>query len=217
MTNSIRVVLADDHELVRAGFRSLLEKLGALVIGEANNGIQVLQLVQDLQPDIVFMDIAMPELNGLEATARIVQAFPKVRIIILSMHATLVYARRAVRAGAVGYLLKDATIAELEMALHAVARGETYLCSRISKLIVSDYATSLSDDETPLDQLTPRQREILQLISEGHSRKAIAEKLHISVKTFDTYRTQMMDKLGIQENSELVRFATRVGLFPPDS
>ncbi|MEW5720710.1 MAG: response regulator transcription factor [Chloroflexota bacterium] len=210
--NPIRVLLADDHALVRAGFRSLLEKLGAQVVGEAENGNQVIRLVEALQPDIVLMDIAMPELNGLEATTRIVQAFPAVRVVILSMHATVEYARRAVRAGAAGYLLKDSSAAELDLALQAVARGETFLSPRISKFITADYAANVPPAATPLDKLTSRQREILQLIAEGHSRKEIAERLNISVKTFDTYRAQLMAQLDIHDVAGLVRFAASVGL-----
>ncbi len=210
--NPIRVLLADDHALVRAGFRSLLEKLGVQVVGEAENGIQVIHLVETLQPDIVLMDIAMPELNGLEATTRLVQQFPAVRVVILSMHATVEYARRAVRAGAAGYLLKDSSAAELDLALRAVARGETFLSPRISKFIVADYAASVPPAATPLDKLTSRQREILQLIAEGHSRKEIAERLNISVKTFDTYRAQLMEQLDIHDVAGLVRFAASVGL-----
>ena len=210
--NPIRILLADDHALVRAGFRSLLEKLGAQVVGEADDGNQVIRLVETLKPDIVLMDIAMPELNGLEATTRIVQTSPNVRVVILSMHATVEYARRAVRAGAAGYLLKDSSAAELDLALQAVARGETFLSPRISKFVVADYAASVPPEATPLDKLTSRQREILQLIAEGHSRKEIAGKLNISVKTFDTYRAQLMEQLDIHDVAGLVRFATSVGL-----
>ena len=195
----IRVLIADDHALVRTGFRSLLEKLGFQVIGEARNGNEALQMIQSLRPDIVLMDIAMPELNGLEATTRITSEFPNVRVIILSMHATVEYARRAVRAGAAGYLLKDSSAAELDLALQAVARGETYLCSRVSKYIVSDYTQGVQTRASSLDKLTTRQREILQLIAEGYSRKEIAEKLNISAKTFDTYRAQLMEQLDIHD------------------
>ena len=211
----LRVLLADDHALVRAGFRSLLEKLGSSVVGEADNGTAVLQLVESLKPDLVLMDIAMPELNGLEATARLAQNFPRVRVIILSMHATAEYARRAVRAGAAGYLLKDSSAAELALALQAVARGETYLCSRVAQFIVNDY-THAPGPASPLERLTTRQREILQLIGEGFARQAIAQKLNISVKTFDTYRAQLMETLDIHDNAGLVRFAARAGLIARD-
>ena len=212
----IRVFIADDHALVRTGFRSLLEKLGFQVIGEARNGNEALQMIQSLRPDIVLMDIAMPELNGLEATTRITSEFPNVRVIILSMHATVEYARRAVRAGAAGYLLKDSSAAELDLALQAVARGETYLCSRVSKYIVSDYTQGVQTRASSLDKLTTRQREILQLIAEGYSRKEIAEKLNISAKTFDTYRAQLMEQLDIHDVAGLVRYAMQMGLITTD-
>jgi DNA-binding NarL/FixJ family response regulator len=214
--NPIRILLADDHALVRAGFRSLLEKLGFQIVGEAENGALVMRLVETLQPDIVLMDIAMPELNGLEATVRIVQQFPHVRVVILSMHATVEYARRAVRAGAAGYLLKDSSATELHAALQAVARGETYLCSRISNFIVADYTAHISTQTTLLDRLTSRQRQVLQLIAEGHARQTIAKKLDISVKTFDTYRGQLMETLNIHDNAGLVRFALGAGLVSPE-
>jgi len=212
----LRVLLADDHALVRAGFSSLLEKLGVQVVGEANDGREVLHLIPLLKPDIVLMDIAMPGLNGLEATTRIVQEFPGVRVVILSMHATAEYARRAVRAGAAGYLLKDASAAELDLALQAVARNETFLSPRIARLIVADYAGRLPPAAMPLDRLTSRQREILQLIAEGYSRQEIADRLNISVKTFDTHRAQLMQQLDIHDVAGLVRFAASAGLLPPD-
>jgi DNA-binding NarL/FixJ family response regulator len=212
----LRVLLADDHALVRAGFSSLLEKLGVQVVGEASDGHEVFHLIPLLKPDIVLMDIAMPGLNGLEATARIGQEFPGVRVIILSMHATPEYARRAVRAGAAGYLLKDASAAELDLALQAVVRDETFLSPRIARFIIADYAGRLPPAATPLDRLTSRQREILQLIAEGYSRQEIADKLNISVKTFDTHRAQLMQQLDIHDVAGLVRFAASAGLLPRD-
>jgi DNA-binding NarL/FixJ family response regulator len=212
---SLRVLLADDHALVRAGFGSLLEKLGAQVVGEASDGHETLRLLPLLKPDIVLLDIAMPGLNGLEAAIRIAQEFPAVRVIILSMHATAEYARRAIQAGAAGYLLKDASAAELSLALQAVARGETFLSPRIAKFIVADCVNG-APAATPLDKLTSRQREILQLIAEGHARKEIAATLCISVKTFDTYRAQLMAQLDIHDVAGLVRFAASAGLTPRD-
>jgi DNA-binding NarL/FixJ family response regulator len=213
--NPIRVLLADDHALVRAGFRSLLESLGARVVAEASDGHAALRLIEAHRPDIVLMDVAMPELNGLEAAARAAQLYPAVKVIILSMHASAEYARRAVRAGAAGYLLKDASIAELELALNAVMRGETYLSPAVSKHIMAVYR-SMDGETNSLDQLSPRQREVLQLIAEGHSRKEIAEKLSISVKTFDTYRAQLMQQLDIHDVAGLVRYAARMGLVRTD-
>ncbi|CAN5751865.1 response regulator transcription factor [soil metagenome] len=209
----IQLVIADNHTLVRAGFRSLVEELdGIEVIGEAENGRDVLQLIETLKPQIVLMDIAMPEMNGLEATARIAREFPQVRVLILSMHANEEYVYQALRSGASGYLLKDSGTEELELALRAIARGETYLCPAVSKYVVSDYVRRLSEDQTPLDQITPRQREILQLIAEGKSTKVIAELLYISTKTVETHRTQLMNRLDIHDIAGLVRYAIRIGL-----
>ena len=214
--NPIRILLADDHDLVRAGFRSLLQNFqGIQVVGEAADGQQVLRLVESLKPDLVLMDIAMPELNGLEATARIAKEYPQVRVMILSMHANEEYARRAIRAGAQGYLLKRASTAELELAVRAVARGEPYLTPAISKHLLADFARR-AEPASPLDRLSPRQREILQLIAEGYSRKEIAEKLSISAKSFDVYRSEIMQQLGIADTAGLVRFAIQNGLVSLD-
>ncbi len=214
--NPIRILLADDHDLVRAGFRSLLHNLqGIQVVGEAADGQEVLRQVDSLRPDLVLMDIAMPELNGLEATARIVKEHPEVHVMILSMHANEEYARRAIRAGAQGYLLKRASTTELELAVRAVARGEPYLTPAISKHLLADFARQAAP-ESPLDKLTPRQREILQLIAEGFSRKEIAEKLSISPKSFDVYRSEILQQLGIDDTAGLVRFAIQNGLVSLD-
>lgn len=211
--STIQLVIADNHTLVRAGFRSLVEELdGIEVIGEAENGRDALQLVETLKPQIVLMDIAMPEMNGLEATARIAREFPQVRVLILSMHANEEYVYQALRSGASGYLLKDSGTEELELALRAIARGETYLCPAVSKYVVSDYVRRLGQDQNPLDQITPRQREILQLIAEGKNTKDIAEMLYISTKTVETHRTQLMDRLDIHDIAGLVRYAIRTGL-----
>jgi DNA-binding NarL/FixJ family response regulator len=209
----IKLVIADNHALVRAGFRSLVEDLGDIeVIGEADNGRTALHLVETTKPDLVLMDIAMPELNGLEATARITHDFPAVRVLIVSMHANEEYVYQALKAGAVGYLLKDSGPEELELAIHAIARGETYLSPAVSKHVVNDYVRRLGQDEDPLDQITPRQREILQLIAEGKNTKQIAEILYISTKTVETHRSQLMDRLDIHDIAGLVRYAIRIGL-----
>ncbi len=211
--STIQLVIADNHALVRAGFRSLVEELdGIEVIGEAENGRDVLQMVETLKPQIVLMDIAMPEMNGLEATARITREFPQIKVLILSMHANEEYVYQALRSGASGYLLKDSGTEELDLALRAIARGEIYLCPAVSKYVVSDYVRRLGQDQTPLDQITPRQREILQLIAEGKSTKDIAELLYISTKTVETHRTQLMDRLDIHDIAGLVRYAIRIGL-----
>lgn len=214
----LRVLLADDHILVRAGLRKLLESMPDVeVVGEADDGLSLLQRAQELQPNLVLMDIAMPGLNGLEATARLTKALPEVRVIILSMHQNEEYVRQALRNGAVAYLLKDAAPLELELALKAVLRGETYLSPAVSRGIVSDYVQRLRADEQPGDALTPRQREVLQLVAEGHSTKEIARRLDLSVKTVDTHRSQLMKQLDIHEVAGLVRYAIRNGLISPDS
>jgi len=214
--NPQHVLLADDHALVRAGFRALLRELDIHVIAEASDGNEALRLIELHQPDVVLMDIAMPDLNGLEATARVAEAFPNVRVIILSMYANVEYVRRAMRAGAAGYLLKNAKAAELEMAIHAVTQGEAYLSPAVAKLIAADYAGRPSGDDKTVVRLTPRQLEVLQLLAKGYSRKQIAEKLVISVKTFDTYRAQLMQHLDVQDAAGLVRVATQMGLVSPD-
>lgn len=214
----IRVVLADDHALVRAGIRSLLTAItGVEVVAEAGDGYEVVQLVDSLQPRLVLMDISMPGLNGLEATARIVKSHPRTAVIILSMHATEEYALQALRAGASGYLLKDAAPAELELAIAAVARGETYLSPAMSRHLITDYWRRVVDQVDPLERLTSRHREVLQLIAEGRTTKDIAAKLEVSVKTIETHRAHLMDRLDIHDIPGLVRFAIRVGLITPES
>ena len=185
---SLRVILADDHTLVRAGIRALLEKLPVVeVVGEASNGREVLNLVKTHRPGVVLMDIAMPGLNGLEATARLAKEFPEVRVIILSMHQNEEYYWRALNAGASGYLLKKAATAELETALQRVVHGEIYLSREISTRLLKKFPLhGIADRKSPLEQLTSRQREVLQLIAEGQNTKEIADILKISPKTSNT-------------------------------
>ncbi len=213
-----RVLLADDHTLVRAGLRKLLESIaGFEVVGEADDGLALLTLVQQQQPDLVLMDIGMPGLNGLEATARVMKDWPMTRVVILSMHQNEEYVRQALRHGAAAYLLKDAAPLELEQALQAVLRGDTYLSPAVSRGVLNDYVSRLRKDEQPGDTLTPRQREVLKLIAAGLSTKEIARSLDLSVKTVDTHRSQMMKQLDIHEVAGLVRYAMRVGLISSDS
>jgi DNA-binding NarL/FixJ family response regulator len=212
-----RVLLADDHVLVRTGIRMLLQKIaGVEVVGEANDGRQAVELAATLRPQIVLMDISMQNLNGLEATAQIRRDQPQVSVIILSMSADETHVLQALRAGASGYLLKDATPEELEMALGAVQAGNTYLTPRVSKQVVEGYVGRLGEGQTTLDVLTPRQREILQLIAEGQGTKEIAFKLGLSVKTVETHRAQIMERLNIRDVPGLTRFAIRNGLVSPD-
>jgi DNA-binding NarL/FixJ family response regulator len=222
MMGAIRVVLVDDHALVRAGIAELLRQIGNVqVVGEADDGRDALNVIKNLRPDIVLMDISMPELNGLEVIERLSRDEPNVRIIVLSMHQNEEYVLRALSAGAAGYLLKAADRLELEVAIRAVASGKRYLSSGISKQMIDLYVkrTHLQQVTGPgltglrsYHQLSPRQREILQLIAESNSTKDIAQKLHLSVKTVDTHRTELMKRLDIHDVSGLVRYAIRSGL-----
>jgi DNA-binding NarL/FixJ family response regulator len=212
----IRLVLADDHTLVRAGIRSLLEKIpGAEVVGETENGREALELIGTLRPDVALLDIGIPDLNGLEVAERTAGVSPRTRVVILSMHADAVYVRQALRAGVSGYLLKGAAVAELPLALESVMRGETYLTPKVSHHVVQGFLRESDPQAGLLDELTGRQREILQLIAEGHSMKEVAHRLNLSVKTVETHRTRMMDRLGIHDVAGLVRLAVRAGLVPP--
>ena len=214
----IRVILADDHTLVRAGIRALLEKLpGVVVVGEASDGREVLNLVKLHRPDVVLMDIAMPGLNGLEAAERMARDYPKVRVIMLSMHNNEEYAWQALKAGATGYLLKKAATAELETALQQVVHGEIYLSREISTRLAKKFPLQgIAGRKSPLEELTERQREILQLIAEGQNTKGIAEILKVSPKTVEYHRMKLMDRLNVHDIPGLVRFALRVGLIPQE-
>jgi DNA-binding NarL/FixJ family response regulator len=214
----IHVILADDHTLVRAGIRALLEKVpGVKVVGEAGDGREVLNLVKAHAPEVVLMDIAMPGLNGLEAAERMARDYPAVRIIMLSMHNNEEYVLRALKAGASGYLLKKAATAELETALERVVHGEIYLSREISTQLREKFPLQgITDRKTPLEQLTGRQREILQLIAEGQNTKSIAEILKVSPKTVEYHRMKLMSGLNVHDVPGLVRFALRVGLIPEE-
>jgi DNA-binding NarL/FixJ family response regulator len=214
----VRILLADDHSLVRASLRSLLTDNPAIeVVGEASDGRQALELVGQHRPQIVLMDISMPGLNGLEATRQIVKAHPSVRVIVLSMHATDQHVLRALRAGASGYVLKGSLPRELELAIEAVARGEIFLSPAISRHVIEVYLSQSADKSgDPLEHLTPRQREILQLIAEGKSSKQIAQLLKASVKTIESHRASLMERLDIHDVAGLVRYAIRLGLISPE-
>jgi len=214
----IRVLLADDHTLVRSGIRKLIETLPQVeVVGEAGDGAGVVSMARETLANLVLMDIAMPGLNGLDATRQVVRELPGVRVIILSMYTDEEYVAQALRAGARGYLLKDAATAELELALSAVARGDTFLSPAISRQVIGEYLRRVNDQDGPPDLLTPRQREVLQLLAEGHPTKQIAYRLGVSVKTVETHRSQIMDRLGIRELAGLVRYAVRHGLVSPQA
>jgi len=212
----IRVLLAEDHHLVRAGLRALLDPVPDIeVVGEAGDGREALALLKNKPADVAILDISMPGMNGLEAAVRMADDAPSTKVVILTMHSNEEYVLRALRAGVAGFLLKDAGTAELEGAIRAVVRGETYLSPGVSKKVVEGYL-GRSGNVHPLDSLTPRQREVLQLIAEGYSTKQIAGLLGVGVKTIETHRTQLMDRLGIHEIAGLVRYAVRVGLVSPE-
>ncbi len=210
----LRLLLVDDHPLVRAGIRGELEKYPAVaLVGEAGDGHEALALVKSLQPDVVFMDISMPRLNGLEALERIHKKFPRVRVIILSMHDNDEYIWRAMRSGAAGYVLKMAATAELGVALQHAQRGEFFLCQEVAARFAKKYPQrDLAAQKSPLERLTVRQREILQLIAESRNTKQIAELLHLSSKTVEYHRLQLMKTLGVHDIPGLVRFALKAGL-----
>jgi DNA-binding NarL/FixJ family response regulator len=215
---TIRILLADDHALLRAGLRALLEKMADVeIVAEASDGRHALRLIEEHHPDVVLMDIMMPELNGLDATARAASKFPNTRVVILSMSADQEFVLQALQAGAAGYLLKNVTPAELELAIRAAARGEIHLCSAISKHVINGCLASGKATASSQTQLTPRQREVLQLIAEGSTTKAIAKKLGISVKTAESYRAELMEALDIHDVAGLTRYAIRTGMITPDA
>ena len=212
----IRVLLADDHALVRAGIRSLLNAMAEVhVVGEASSGEEALELAARQLPDVVLMDIAMRGITGLEAAAAMRERLPQVRVVILSMHSGEEYVLQALRAGAAGYLLKDAATGELELALRSVMRGESWFSPAVSRQVVEGYVQRMGG-EAPADVLTARQREVLALVAAGRSTKEIAYDLKLSVKTVETHRAQIMERLGIRDVAGLVRYALRTGLVPPE-
>jgi DNA-binding NarL/FixJ family response regulator len=208
----------EDHGLVRAGMKALLQKIeGTEVVADMGDGLEAVKYVQTDTPDLVLMDIAMPGLNGLDATARILRESPTTRVILLSMHANEEYLQQALQVGASGYLLKGAELAELELAIRTVAKGERYLTPAVAKYAIDAYREKTEGPVGPLAKLSMRQREILQLIAEGHTTKDIAQRLNLSVKTVETHRSQLMERLEIHDVPGLVRFAIGVGLVQPYS
>ena len=210
----VRVVLADDHKIMREGLCSLLRNDPRVEIaGVAEDGRSAVQLVREQNPDVVVMDVAMPDLNGIDAARRIKSERPDVRILALSMHSDKRYISSMLQAGASGYLLKDCAFKELVQAIHTVARGHVYLSPTIASLVTEEYVRQLMDKEaTPASRLTPKEREVLQLMAEGHSTKQIAAALTLSVKTIETHRQQIMEKLDMRSIAELTKFAIREGL-----
>ncbi len=211
----IRIVLADDHKLMRSGLRVLLEQQTDLtVVGEASDGREAVALVASQKPDVLVMDIGMPSLNGIEAAAQIMQSHPEISIVMLSMHSDESYVLRALRAGAKGYLLKDSAEADLIRAVHSVAEGKSFFSPAVSKVLLDDYVRKLkrSGTDDPYDLLTPREREVLQLVAEGKSNKDIAQLLNLSVYTVETHRSNIMEKLNLHGVPELILYAVRKGI-----
>lgn len=212
--NEIRLILADDHKLFRLGLKQLLDKQKLVkVVGEAADGFEAARLAHDLKPDIVLMDISMPQLNGIEATRRIVDDDANVRVVILSMHADRRYIQESLRAGAKGYLLKDSAPEEVLRAIGKVMRNQFYLSVRINEQVIADFIRlTESEKPTPFSLLSAREREVLQLLAEGKSTREIADKLNISAKTVETHRQHLMDKLNMHTVAELTKYAIREGL-----
>ena len=211
--STIRVLLADDHTLVRGGIRALLESIERVeVVAESEDGREALELIGKHRPDVALLDIGMPGLSGLEVARRAQKESPRTRVVILSMHADASYVTQALRAGVAGYLVKGAAVAELPLAIKTVMKGETYLTPKISRSVVEQFLDDGEQAEDPLSGLTARQREILQLIAEGRTTKEIAGVLDVSVKTVETHRARLMERLDIHDVPGLVRFAIRAGL-----
>ncbi len=204
------ILLADDHAVVRNGFRHILAaEWDFNVVGEASNGREAVDMAEQLKPDVIVMDVTMPELNGIEATRRIVKASPKTRVLALSMHKDSVYVREILRAGARGYLLKDSSQQDFLSAVRAVAQGKGWLSPEVSDAVLDDYRKHVTN---PIDLLSSREREVLQMIAESKTNKEIANTLHLSVYTVEAHRGRIMEKLNLHSIGELVRFAMRNGL-----
>jgi two-component system response regulator NreC len=211
----IKVLLADDHTIVRKGLRSLLDaEDDMVVIGEADDGKQAIELVEQKKPEIVVMDIGMPVLNGLEATRRILKKHPGTKVLILTMHTNEEYVFEILRAGASGYIVKKAAPTELVTAIRSVDKGDSFLSPAISRKVIDEYLERAGEEkrEDPFDLLTDREREVLQLIAEGSSTREIAGKLFISPKTVETHRTHLMEKLDLHGTADLTRYAIRKGI-----
>lgn len=210
----MKILLADDHKLMREGLRMLLEELGGItVVGEAGNGISAVRMARDLEPDLVLMDIAMPDLNGIEATRRIMIESPGVKVIALSMHADKRFVRHMFAAGAAGYVLKGSAFEEVAAAIKKVAAGRIYISPKITDQVLAEYVKQLTKPSAGAESpLSVREREVLQMLAEGKSSRKIAERLHVSVTTVDTHRKHIMDKIGFRTIAELTKYAVREGL-----
>ncbi len=215
---SIKVILADDHAIVRSGLARLLQQQeGMEIVGQADNGVSAVALTKQLSPDVVVMDIGMPDLNGIEATRQIVKESPRVKVIGLSMHSSKKYIREMFKAGASGYLLKNCSFEELTEAINVVIAGKTYISPSISTAVIGDYISGAVDDKSSVFAvLTEREREVLQLLAEGKTTKQIAERLHISSKTVEAHRLKIMHKLDIDNIAQLTKYAIQEGLTMPE-
>jgi DNA-binding NarL/FixJ family response regulator len=215
--SKIRVLLAEDHTIVRKGLRSLLnDEADMEVVGEAEDGQQAIEQVQCLLPDVVLMDITMPVLNGLEATRQITRLFPQVRVLVLTVHSTKEHIFQILRAGASGYLVKQTAVSELVQAIQTVFRGETFLSLSISRQAVEEYGRRAEAMEDKYHKLTERERDVLKLITEGHTNREIASLLHVTVKTVEAHRSHLMDKLELHSTAELTKYALRKDLISPE-
>ncbi len=218
--SKIRILLADDHAILRAGLVRLLgEEKDIEVVGEAENGREAVQKVQELHPDIVLMDIGMPVMNGMEATKQIKKRDADVKVLVLTMHDNEEYLFQVLQAGAVGYVLKKAADSDLVNAIHVVSRGDCFLYPSAAKMVVEDYLDKLKNGQEPtssFDTLTDREREILTLVAEGHTNREIAETLFISVKTVETHKANIMEKLNLHKRAELVKYAIKKGMLQVD-
>ena len=211
---SIRILLADDHKIIRDGLHALIDKQpGMEVIAQAENGRAAVKLARKLEPDLIIMDISMPDMNGIEATRQIIDELSGIKVVALSMHTDKRFVVGMFKAGVSGYLLKDCAFEELSNAISAVAANQTYMSPRITGNVIRDYLHRLSENHIPSSSdLTPREREVLQLIAEGRKTKEIAACLNVSVKTVETHRRQIMNKLNIHSIAELTKFAIREGI-----
>jgi two-component system response regulator NreC len=213
----IRVLLAEDHTIVRQGLRSLLDDEADIeIVGEAEDGQQAIELAQRLLPDVVLMDITMPVLNGLEATRQIKKSFPQVKVLVLTVHSTEEYIFQILRAGASGYVVKQAAVSELVQAIRTVYQGDSFLSPSISRQAIEEYGRRAEAMEDKYDRLTDREREVLQLIAEGRTNREIAQLLHVTVKTVEAHRAHVMDKLNLHSTAELTKYALRKGIINPD-
>jgi DNA-binding NarL/FixJ family response regulator len=209
----IKILLADDHTILREGIKVLLNReIDMEVVAEAEDGVQALEKVRQEKPDVVVMDISMPKISGLDATKEITETFPDTKVVILTMHDNEEYLVQALKSGAKGYVLKEAAATDLAEAIRAVIRGDAYLYPAVARKLVDDYVNRVRTIRTAADSLTPREREVLKLVAEGHTNKEIADFLGISIKTVENHRTNLMRKLDLHDRTELARYAIKIGL-----